>query len=309
MPGCGVLKAGEKIGGRISLPECGVLKAKVDKAAEHLRNCRLCPHLCGVDRATSSGYCEAPDRAVVSSVMPHFGEESVLVGRRGSGTIFFGHCNLRCVFCQNYELSFYGEGEEVSDEQLAASMLLLQNRYGCHNVNLVTPTHFVPNILSAYHLARQGGLDIPLVYNCGGYECVETLKLLEGVVGIYMPDFKYLDPDAAEKYSGARDYPDVVKAALREMDRQVGGLVVDGRGVAVRGLLIRHLMLPGQLEDTMRILDFIAEELSPDCLVNLMEQYYPAHRASDYPELRTRVRRDDYRKARKYAVELGLRLA
>ena len=237
-----------------------------------------------------------------------FGEEDVLVGNRGSGTIFFGYCNMRCVFCQNYELSFGGEGNLISNEKLSDIMLSLQNYYGCHNINLVTPTHFVPNILEALYIAAQKGLNLPLVYNCGGYEKIETLNILDGVIDIYMPDFKYSVPERAKKYSQATDYPDKVKITLKEMDRQVGGLKVDEKGIAYRGLLIRHLMLPGGLEDTKKVLEFIKRELSPDCLVNLMNQYYPTHKALEYGEIARRLSFKEYREAYAFAGKLGLRL-
>lgn len=287
----------------------GELKERVLQAQGHLKACRLCPRECGVDRSRQKGVCGAGDTAQVSSFGPHFGEERVLVGAWGSGTIFFAHCNLRCVFCQNYQLSLLGQGLPVTSEQLATMMLIIQDRYRCANVNLVTPTHYLPQILEAVLIASQRGLRIPLVYNCGGYERVEVLRLLEGIVDIYMPDLKYASPERACRYSQAADYFPKACLALKEMDRQVGGLKVNEVGIAERGLLIRHLLLPGGLEDTRRILEFIHAELSGGCLVNLMDQYYPAYKARDYQELSRRVRGEEFRAAVDYARQLGLRLA
>ena len=249
------------------------LEQRVLRAKEHLIKCNLCPHQCGVNRLEKLGFCQAPDKAVIASYGPHYGEEPPLVGHNGSGTIFFGYCNMHCVFCQNYELSFGGEGQIITNETLAEIMLLLQNHYRCHNINLVTPTHFVPNILDAVFMAAQKGLSLPLVYNCGGYENLETLALLDGVVDIYMPDFKYHLAERGSRYSKVKDYPEKVKLALKEMDHQVGGLKVNKDGIAYQGLIIRHLMMPGGLEDSKEILKYIKQELSPDCAVNLMYQY------------------------------------
>lgn len=287
----------------------GKLKKKIIEAEKHLTECNLCPHNCGVNRQEKLGFCRATDKVVISNYGPHFGEEAPLTGRNGSGTIFFGYCTMRCVFCQNCELSFGGEGEIVPNEDLAEIMLELQNYYKCHNINLVTPTHFVANILEAVFLAAGKGLRIPLVYNCGGYEKMETLAMLDGVVDIYMPDFKYHLEERGVKYSGVKGYPVLVKKALKEMDRQVGGLKINEQGIAYRGLLIRHLMMPGGLEDTKEVLMFIKQQLSPDCLVNLMSQYYPAHQAYKYEELSEKLNPKEYREALKYAKELGLRLA
>ncbi|MCD5406652.1 MAG: radical SAM protein [Desulfotomaculum sp.] len=287
----------------------GLLQEKVIKAKKHLRECYLCPHECGVNRARESGFCRARDKIILASYGPHFGEEAVLVGRNGSGTIFFGYCNLRCVFCQNYELSYYGEGELISPEKLAESMLVLQNHYRCHNINLVTSTHFVSNILEAVLLTAEKGLNLPLVYNCGGYERQETLTLLEGVVDIYMPDFKYASLEDGQKYSCVKNYPEIAKKALLEMDRQVGGIKTDERGLAYQGLLIRHLQLPGGLEDTKEVLRFIKDELSPGCLVNLMPQYHPAHKAFEYEEISGKLSSGEYKEAVRFAEQLNLRLA
>lgn len=287
----------------------GELEARSAKAQKHLSDCQLCPHLCGVNRIETVGFCQASENAVIASFNPHYGEEAPLVGRHGSGAIFFGYCNMRCVFCQNCELSHEGEGEIVSDSQLAQIMLKLQNDYHCHNINLVSPTHFVPNILAALQIAVTQGLSIPLVYNCGGYENLETLSILDGVVDIYMPDFKYRIEEIGYKYSKVRNYPEIVMASLKEMDRQVGGLKTDEKGIAFQGLIIRHLVMPGGLEDTKQILRFISEHLSPDCLVNVMDQYHPAHLAFKYPELSKSLDKEEFKEAYDYARQLGLRLA
>lgn len=294
--------------GYIKLLKNKVLPHRVEQASRHLTSCNLCPHDCGVNRREKLGFCRATDKVVLSSYGPHMGEEPPLVGKHGSGTIFFGYCNMRCVFCQNCELSFGGEGELVTNGQLAEIILELQNFYKCHNINLVTPTHFVPNILKAVLMAAERGLRLPLVYNCGGYEKLETLELLEGVIDIYMPDFKYHQPERGKKYSGVKDYPDAVKRSLKEMDRQVGGLKTDNKGIAYRGLLIRHLIMPGGVEDTKEILMFIKEELSSGCLVNLMDQYYPAHQAHRYQEISRQISYEEYREALEYAKKLGLNL-
>ncbi|MGB9920409.1 MAG: radical SAM protein [Moorellales bacterium] len=282
------------------------LKRRAEEARRRLEACNLCPHNCRVNRLRGEkGRCRAGAEAVVSDYGPHFGEEEVLVGERGSGTIFFAFCNLRCVFCQNWELSWDGRGRTVSEEQLAAMMLELQ-RLGCHNLNLVTPTHFVPSILAALALARERGLTLPLVYNCGGYESPDTLRLLEGIVDIYLPDLKYFSEEPAAAYSGAPDYPRRVRAALKEMHRQVGELKIGPDGLAVRGLLVRHLVLPENLASTAEAMRFIARELSPRTFVNLMAQYYPAHKARDYPPLHRRISREEFLAALDAAREAGL---
>lgn len=282
---------------------------RIKAARKHLAECALCPRECRVDRTEEKGYCQAGVELKVSSFGPHFGEERELVGRTGSGTIFFAHCNLRCVFCQNYQLSFGGDGSFCTSEDLASIMLLIQDRYGCGNINFVTPTHFVPQILEATYIASQNGLAIPLVYNCSGYESVATLKLLDGIIDIYMPDLKYSSEEWGRKYSGAPDYFERASEALKEMDRQVGGLQLDDHGLAYHGLLVRHLVMPGGLEEAKAILDFIARELSPDTLVNLMDQYYPSYKAFNYPELNRRLTRNEFSEALAYAEDLGLRLA
>jgi putative pyruvate formate lyase activating enzyme len=243
---------------------------------------------------------------VVSSYGPHFGEEAPLVGQGGSGTIFFTNCNLKCVFCQNYSISQIGEGREVTAEELAAMMLSLQRR-GCHNINLVSPTHVVPQILEALELAVAGGLSVPLVYNSGGYDSVETLKLLEGIVDIYMPDMKYSHDEIARQYSGIDNYPSVNRAAVKEMHRQVGGLKVDERGIAIKGLLIRHLVLPHGLAGTEETTRFLAREVSLNTYLNVMAQYHPCHQAFRFPLLSRAVTREEFDEAVSLARRQGLK--
>jgi len=284
-----------------------LLSDRARRATALLRACTLCPRECGVNRLEDErGFCRIGARAVVASAGPHFGEESVLVGTHGSGTIFFAGCNLGCLFCQNYDISHLAAGEEVSEKDLLRQMLALQ-ALGCHNINLVTPTHVVPQILQALALARREGMDLPVVYNCGGYESVATLRLLQGIVDIYMPDVKYGDNEAAGRYSGADDYFQRAGEALIEMHRQVGDLVVDSNGLARRGLLIRHLVLPGGQAGTERVMRFIAEELSTDSYVNIMAQYHPEYRAAEYPELSRRITAQEYREAVEAARRSGLR--
>lgn len=271
-----------------------------------LKCCSLCPRDCGVERTEGQkGFCRTPDIPFVSSWGPHFGEERPLVGRFGSGTIFFSNCNLGCIYCQNWSISHLGEGKEVSSEGLAGIMLELQN-VGCHNINLVTPTHQMPVVLDAILTARDRGLGLPIVYNTGGYDSVEAIRLLDGVVDIYMPDLKYSDPLVAKKYSQAEDYPAAVRTAIREMHRQVGDLIVDERGVARRGLLVRHLVLPGRLAGTAEATRFIAEEISRDTYINVMDQYHPCFKASGHPPLDRRITTGEYEEAIKAALKAGL---
>mgnify|MGYP005851092511 FL=1 len=284
------------------------LRKRVRESYRRLRSCDLCPRRCGVNRLKNeTGVCHAGREVEVSSFNPHFGEEAPLVGTHGSGTIFFAHCTLKCVFCQNYEISHLGIGEPVRIEDLSRMMLALQ-RIGCHNINLVSPTHYVPQILAALLKAMDQGLTLPLVYNTGGYESLETLELLDGVVDIYMPDFKYANPKTAAKYSAAKDYPDAVKKALKEMQRQVGDLSLDQRGIATRGLLVRHLVLPDNLAGTEEVLQFLASEVSPRCFINIMDQYYPAYRALEFPPLNRRITMAEYRAAVDAARKKGLRV-
>ncbi len=282
------------------------LRERAEAALGRLETCDLCPRACGVNRlAGELGYCRSGRYARVSSFTPHFGEEQPLVGAHGSGTIFMTGCNLRCVYCQNYDISQLGEGRVVSPEKLGEMMVCLQEG-GCHNINFVTPTHFVPQILEALVPAVELGLSVPLVYNSGGYDSVETLRLLEGIFDIYMPDAKYGSDAAAKKYSDAADYTGVMKAAIREMHRQVGPLEVDDDGVAVRGLLVRHLVLPENLAGTAEVVRFLAEEVSPETYLNVMAQYHPCFKAYSYPELSRPITLREYAEAVNLARVAGL---
>jgi putative pyruvate formate lyase activating enzyme len=251
------------------------------------------------------GQCRTGERAVVSSYGPHFGEEAPLVGTGSSGTVFFAYCSLHCVFCQNCSISQLGEGSEVSSQDLAYVMLSLQRR-GCHNINLVTPTHVVPQILEALGLAAADGLNIPLVYNCGGYESVDTLRLLDGIVEIYMPGMKYADSSIASQCSGIEDYAAINRAAVKEMYRQVGDLQVEEQGIAVRGLLVRHLVLPHGLAGTHKIVEFLADEVPSNTCVNVMAQYHHCHRAYDFPASSRSITKEEYLEAVTLALQHGL---
>lgn len=273
-----------------------------------MESCELCPRRCGVNRLKDEkGYCRIGAKAVVSSAGPHFGEESILVGSGGSGTIFFVGCNLGCVFCQNYNISQLCHGNEVEIDDLVNMMLQLQ-RQSCININLVTPTHVTPHIIESVYNARIRGLEIPTVYNCGGYESVEALQLLADTIDIYMPDAKYVNPDSSGKYSSAQDYPDRMKQALREMYRQVGDLVIEG-GIAMRGLLIRHLVMPGNIAGSLEIIDFIADEVSENTFINIMQQYRPTYKANDFPEINRPITHREFTTVCEYAEKRGLRLA
>lgn len=293
--------------GYLKLLREGKLRERVELLKEKLSRCDLCPHECGVNRLQGEkGFCRVLDKPVISSYGPHFGEERPLVGYGGSGTIFLTYCNMACVYCQNWEISHLGSGEETTVEELARMMLSLQAR-GCHNINFVTPTHQIAFIVEAVLLAAEKGLHLPLVYNCGGYEKVETLKILEGIIDIYMPDFKYWDEKIALKLSKVPRYPQVAQAALKEMHRQVGDLELDEEFLARRGLIIRHLVLPGGLAGTREILHWIAKELSPNTYVNIMDQYYPCGDAWKYPPLDRRITREEYEEALRAAQEAGLK--
>lgn len=270
-----------RLPGYVSLSRNGELEERARRAHEMLRDCVVCPQECRVNRIEDEqGFCRTGLLPEVSSYSPHFGEEPPLVGRYGSGTIFFSGCNMRCEYCQNYEVSQCGAGTAVSSEDLAGIMLYLQDRR-CHNINFVSPSHVVPQILGAVVIAAGRGLNVPLVYNSGGYDSVETLRLLDGVIDIYMPDAKYGRNDVAWELSHAAGYVERMQAALREMHRQVGDLVVGGDGVAVRGMIIRHLVLPGNLANSETVMKFIAEEVSRNSCVNIMAQYHPAWRAAE----------------------------
>jgi putative pyruvate formate lyase activating enzyme len=273
--------------------------------------CRCCPRACKKKRSWGQvGECKCTSRLKVNSAGPHMGEERPLVGRNGSGTIFFSRCNLLCVFCQNWEVNHRGDGRYVTHEGLADTMLGLQ-KLGCHNINLVTPTHVVPNIVKALRIAIRKGLRLPLVYNTGGYDSLQVIRLLEGVVDIYMPDFKWQDGQLAARYAHkCKDYPRVAAAVIKEMHRQVGELTVDGRGVARRGLIVRHLVMPHNIAGTDRFVRWVAKELSPETFVNLMDQYRPAHLArrqpKRYPKIARRLTNEEWLQAVTWAQQAGL---
>ena len=290
----------------LALLESGALAARRDRAISVLERCRLCPRECGVNRAAGeTGVCRTGRNALVASAHPHFGEEAPLVGSSGSGTIFFSGCNLKCLFCQNYEISHLAQGDETTAKRLAFLMLRLQET-GCHNINLVTPTHVVPQILEALELAARGGLRLPIVYNTGGYDSIESLRLLDGIVDIYMPDVKYLSRAPAAEYSDAADYPEVIRNVVREMHRQVGDLEISADGIAIRGLLVRHLVMPGLVDDTARVAEFLAGEISRDTYVNVMDQYRPEYLAREHPPLDRPLSRDEWREALRLARAAGL---
>lgn len=293
----------------LRLYEKGELNNRIETLSRILKSCNLCPRQCRVDRLNGeTGYCRAGSDLRVSSVFPHFGEEPPLVGRFGSGTIFLTHCNLQCIFCQNYEISHLGQGERATSDEMARYMVRLQE-IGCHNINFVTPTHYVPQIMGALPQAIEWGLEVPLVYNCGGYESPEVIRLLDGVIDIYMPDVKFSSLEVAGRFCNAPDYPDVIKSVLKEMYRQVGDLKMDARGIAERGLLIRHLVMPRDLAGTEEAIRFIAQELSPHSYVNIMAQYRPVYRASEFPDLNRSVTSEEFARAldvaRKYGVTRG----
>jgi putative pyruvate formate lyase activating enzyme len=292
----------------LALAESGELARRAQAARRRLRNCELCARACRVDRVAGidGAACRTGERAIVASFGAHHGEEAPLSGRAGSGTIFFSWCNLRCLYCQNFDISAEGEGRPVSAEALAAIMLALE-RQGCHNINFVSPSHVVAQILEALVLAVEAGLRLPLVYNSGGYDSVEALALLDGVIDIYMPDAKYGDEATARRYSKVRDYVAVNRAAIREMHRQVGDLVIDPRGLAVRGLLVRHLVLPNGLAGTTEVMRFLANEISPNTYVNIMGQYRPCYRAHEVSTLSRRPTAAEMQAALAAAANAGLR--
>jgi putative pyruvate formate lyase activating enzyme len=291
----------------------GGLRGRVERAVAGLARCRVCPRNCDIDRlADQYAFCRTGRHPVVSSHFPHFGEEDCLRGRNGSGTIFYTHCNLRCVFCQNWEISW---GAKVSASRpcppaAVAEMMLELQHAGCHNINVVTPEHVVPQVLEALLIAADNGLELPLVYNTSAYDSAESLELLDGVVDVYMPDFKSWSSASAERYLKAADYPEIARERIKDMHRQVGPLRTDATGLAYQGVLLRHLVMPGALEETEAILRWVAAELGPETYVNLMDQYHPSGRVGGehYPEIGRRISQAEWKLARRVAAELGLRL-
>lgn len=291
----------------IMLHESGKLQKIKDDLLKVLECCTICPRKCEVNRLKGEkGYCGTSRQARVASANSHFGEEPPLTGRNGSGTIFFSSCTLLCSFCQNYEISHLNYGQEVSPLQLASMMLDLQSA-GCHNINFVTPTHIIPQIIEALIIAVEKGLDIPLVYNCGGYENPETLKLIEGVIDIYLPDFKFWDNEIAMRYCNAGNYRDYAVKAVKEMHRQVSDLYINEQNIAVKGLLVRHLVMPEGTAGTGNIMKFLAEEVSPNTYVNLMNQYFPCGGAARDKLVGRRITPEEFAKAYEQTVNAGIR--
>lgn len=289
----------------LAILEKGLFKGKLIRAQSMLQKCNVCPRTCKVNRMNDElGECKAGFEPIISSYFPHFGEERPLVGIRGSGTIFIAGCNLQCLFCQNYETSHLCEGKPVSIEQFSSMMLELQ-RLGCHNINIVTPSHIVPQLIEAVFLAAKNGLHLPLVYNSSGYDALASLRLLEGVVDIYMPDLKFFNNELAAKYTTVSDYAHISRKAIKEMHRQVGDLIIEN-GIAKKGLLVRHLVMPGLGEDSKKILQFIANEISIKTYLNIMPQYRPAGEAHRYPEISHSLPYSEFVAAIDYARSLGL---
>jgi putative pyruvate formate lyase activating enzyme len=291
----------------LQLYESGELEERIKIFDEVLSFCKLCPHQCKVNRKENQkGFCRSGKEPIVSSYNAHFGEEPPISGLYGSGTIFFTNCTMRCIFCQNYPISQLSNGKEISIEQLADMMIYLQKRK-CHNINFVTPTHFVPQILSALKIAIKKGFNLPLVYNTSGYEKVETLKLLEGIFDIYLPDMKYSNNEIAFKYSGIKNYWDYNKEAIKEMYRQVGDLKTDKMGIAIKGVIIRHLVLPYNLAGSKEILEFLKNEVSTNITIGIMSQYFPAYKAVEDPKLKYKITKEEYEKIVNYAIKLGFK--
>ncbi|MEA2020470.1 MAG: radical SAM protein [Patescibacteria group bacterium] len=283
-------------------------KHKIERGQELLAPCQICPWECGVsrtDKNAPTGICGMREAPVISSAHPHFGEEKCLVGHNGSGTIFFTSCNLSCVYCQNFRISQQRMGQVITIQELAQTMLKLQKQ-GCHNINLVSPSIWVPQILKALSLAKKDGLNLPLVYNTGGYDRPETLKLLEGVIAIYMPDIKYSENKMGEKYSGVPDYWDTARKAIKEMHHQAGDLKINDEGIAKKGLLVRHLILPNNIAGTKQVMNFLAKKISKNTYVNIMDQYRPTHNASNYPKLSRTITKEEFKNAVQKAREVGL---
>ncbi|ADO46063.1 Radical SAM domain protein [Hydrogenobacter thermophilus TK-6] len=275
-------------------------KERIEKALSMLEECRVCPHNCGVNRLKGElGYCKTGRYAVVDAYFPHLGEEKPIRGRRGSGTVFFSYCNMRCAYCQNYVISHLGEGRESKPEELAHMFLKLQS-LGCHNINLVSPSHMVPQILEALYIAVKKGLRLPIVYNTSSFDGLESLRLLDGIVDIYLADFKYSDNKVGKKYSKVKNYFDTAINAIKEMHRQVGDLETDEEGIAKRGLMVRHLVLPNSIAGTEKVMEEL-RKISPNMAVNVMNQYMPYYKAFDYPELSRRINTEEYRQAMEYA--------
>ncbi len=283
-------------------------KIRIEKLYSILNSCTLCGHKCEVNRHYEKGICNSGFNLKISSVFPHFGEERPLVGTHGSGTIFLSNCNCKCVYCQNFRISHLGDGEEVDEEEIAGKMIYLQD-IGCHNINWVSPTHFAPQLTKSLFIARKKGLKLPVVYNTGGYDSLELIKMLAGIIDIYMPDIKYGNNKNAFKYSGTKNYWDIVKVSVKEMHSQVGDLIIDDSGIAKRGLLVRHLVLPNILAGSDKVLEFIADEISKDAYVNIMKQYTPYFKASEYKELTRGITQEEYMRVLNKAKELGLRRA
>lgn len=281
---------------------------RIKKAWSMLSPCTVCPRICKVDRLNKDskkyGFCRVKDKAVISSYHAHFGEEKCLVGKNGSGTIFFSSCNLSCVYCQNYEISQLRMGDEVTEKQLSKIMLNLEEK-NCHNINLVSPSIYIPQILKSISIAVSNGLKVPIVYNTGGYDSVKSLKLLDGIVDIYMPDVKYSDSKLAHKYSLVSNYWEILQKALKEMHRQVGDLKIEN-GIARKGIIIRHLILPNKIAGTQKVMRFLAGEISKNTYVNLMDQYNPSHKANMYPKIARRITREEFEEAKKDAIEEGI---
>lgn len=283
------------------------LEKRIKRLFEILENCEICPRKCRVNRLKGEkGYCQLGNLPTISASHPHFGEEAPLVGKFGSGTIFFTSCNLSCVYCQNYEISQLRIGKEISFEELAKIMLKLQS-LGCHNINLVTPTPQTPQILKSLLIAIEMGLKIPLVYNTSSYDSVEILKLLEGIVDIYMPDAKYSDNEIALKYSNAKNYFEIMKSAIKEMHQQVGDLIINEEGIAERGLIVRHLVLPNDLAGSQKIFEFISNEISKNTFLNIMDQYWPTYNAFKFPEISRRITKEEFKKVRCLAKKFNLK--
>lgn len=281
-------------------------KQKIIEAYKILEECALCPRACNVNRLKDEkGFCKSGRALIVSSYSPHFGEEPPLTARQGSGTIFFTNCNMACRFCQNYQISQLGIGGEISEERLADMMLALQ-KLGCHNINLVSPTHFVPQILKAIDIAISRGLDLPFVYNTNGYDSLQTLKILDGIIDIYLIDIKYADDKMAQRYSSGKEYVYYSRQAIKEMFSQVGNLEVDKKGIAIKGLIVRHLVLPNNIAGTHSCLKFLADEVSKDVQISLMSQYNPLYKANAYPEINRRLSAKEYIQAKNWARQLGL---